>query len=74
MPSPAISPEAMRSCPLPAAGWRVVLDESQRMPKPAGVSSAMTAIAKACEELSRTHSWCMSGTVALLALELWTAG
>ena len=22
----------------------------------------MTAIAKACQDLSRTHSWCMSGT------------
>eukprot|EP00966_Prymnesium_polylepis_P213155 4937044-Prymnesium_polylepis.1 len=37
---------------------------AQRMPKPAGAASAMTAIAKACAELSRTHSWCMSGTPA----------
>jgi hypothetical protein len=42
--------------------WRVVLDESQRVPRPTGASSSMTAIAKSCAELSRTHSWCMSGT------------
>lgn len=42
--------------------WRVVLDESQRVPKPTGAASSMTAIAKACADLSRTHSWCMSGT------------
>ena len=49
-------------CLLRMHWWRVVLDESQRVPKPLGAASAMTAIAKACEELSRTHSWCMSGT------------
>ncbi len=49
-------------CLLRMHWWRVVLDESQRVPKPAGSASAMTAIAKACEQLSRTHSWCMSGT------------
>ena len=42
--------------------WRLVLDESQRVPKPANERSAMTAIAKACSELSRAHTWCMSGT------------
>ena len=42
--------------------WRLVLDESQRVPKPANARSAMSNIAKACEELSRTHTWCMSGT------------
>ena len=40
----------------------MVLDESQRVPKPANERSALTAIAKSCAELSRTHSWCMSGT------------
>ena len=49
-------------CLLRMHWWRVVLDESQRVPKPAGAASAMTAIAKACQDLSRTHSWCMSGT------------
>ena len=46
--------------------WRVVLDESQRLPRPAGVSgsSAFAAIARECAELSRTHSWLMSGTPA----------
>ena len=39
-----------------------MLDESQRVPKPAGAASAMTQIARACKDLSRTHSWCMSGT------------
>ena len=39
-----------------------MLDESQRVPKPANERSAMTAIAKACSELSRAHTWCMSGT------------
>ena len=42
--------------------WRVVLDESQKVPKPTNERSAMTAIAKACLDLSRTHTWCMSGT------------
>eukprot|EP00964_Phaeocystis_antarctica_P067644 scaffold40936_cov69-Phaeocystis_antarctica.AAC.4 len=42
--------------------WRLVLDESQRVPKPANARSAMSNIAKACEELGRTHTWCMSGT------------
>ena len=79
--------------------WRLVLDESQRMPKPANTKGAvMSGIAKAraelgpylpcislylpyispispyisptsppispkaCEELGRTHTWCMSGT------------
>lgn len=42
--------------------WRVVLDESQKVPKPTNERSAMTAIAKACADLSRTHTWCMSGT------------
>jgi hypothetical protein len=42
--------------------WRLVLDESQRVPKPANARSAMSEIAKSCADLSRTHSWCMSGT------------
>jgi len=43
--------------------WRLVLDESQRVPKPANTKgSVMSIIAKACEELGRTHTWCMSGT------------
>lgn len=44
--------------------WRVVLDESQMVPKPpaeAGLS-ALSVIARSLADLSRTHSWLMSGT------------
>jgi len=36
--------------------WRVVLDESQKVQTPS------TVIARSCVELSRVHSWLMSGT------------
>lgn len=42
--------------------WRVVLDESQRVPKPRDQTSALAGIARSLCDLSRTHSWLMSGT------------
>ena len=45
--------------------WRVVLDESQMVPKPPkelAALSSLSVIARSLADLSRTHSWLMSGT------------